>query len=193
MDLDDGFGRAIAEAREYREQARTYSTRVGVAVETFDGEVFGGFNMENKRHKGVHAEEAALIHAMLHGYNATDLRSLVVVYADSSGHNSGIFPACLSCLAFAWDYAHPKLNVVVADTDGELLYHERLDAVVEHPGEADTFPTHDISGRDELDNGAPRLPLHPELHDFYEQDPSFREFCETVGVEIPDGLVRGQR
>lgn len=184
---DAGFEQAIEEAVEYRDQARTYGTKVGVAVGTFDGAVFGGFNMENKRHKGVHAEEAALIHAMLNGYNATDLRSLVVVYGDGEG-DIDIFPACLSCLAFAWDYAHPKLNVVVADTAGDIKYCERLEDIVSHPGPADTYPTHEISGRGDLKNGEPRLPLHPELHDAYREDERFREFCGTVGVELPDGL-----
>ncbi|MDY6770898.1 MAG: hypothetical protein SV186_02985 [Candidatus Nanohaloarchaea archaeon] len=47
---------------------------------------------------------------------------------------------------------------------------------------------HDISGRDELQNAEPELPLDEELHGFYENDEEFREFCDQVGVEIPEGL-----
>lgn len=183
--VDEKLADTIETAVEYRDDARTFNTKVGAAVGTFDGDSYGGFNMENKRHRGIHAEEMAINHGMLDGYNGTDFRSLVIVYAEDGADETEIFPACLSCQAWAWDYTHPQLDVVVADTDGDLLYRTQLDELTDHPGPGTTYPSNRISGRDDLKNAEPQLSLDEELWEAYEDDEAFRTFCDMIDVDVP--------
>jgi len=186
--LDGTLDEAIETAVEYREDtARSFGTQVGAAVEMFDGSVYGGFNLENKGHDGIHAERMAINNALDDGYNATDFKSLVIVYQDEAHDDTEIFPSCLRCQAWAWDYTHPKLDLVVADSQGEPLYRTRLDEIIDPPGPAEPYPSNKIRGSKQLSNSEPRLPLDDQLDVFYEEDDMFRKFCDIIGVEgTPD-------
>lgn len=169
---------ADAAMRAREEDARTYDVSVGAAVLMYDGEVFTGANRENLRHDGVHAEEDAILAGLRAGYAATDFRALVVVFV---GEDDGtVTTPCLQCQATAWDYTHPRLEVIEVSTGGEPLYRTRLGELVDPPGDAAVYPSAEMMG--ELSNHDPQLPLAPELQDAYEDDDRFRAFCDAVGI-----------
>lgn len=172
-------------AVEARDDAMTYDVAVGAAVETYDGEVYAGFNIENMYHAGTHAEEMALLNGVADGYRATDFRRLAVVYQDDAVDEDERYPGCLHCQATMWDLTHPYLEIVVADGEGENHLETWLRDEVSGGGGA-TYPSSTVRAARDRANEQPRLPLATELHGFYEEEEAFQRFCDAVDVTIPD-------
>lgn len=180
FELDSTTKKAAEEAIKAQEQgAKSYDIKVGAAVEMYDGSIYPGFNMENMRHEGEHAERLAIKNALSDGYNTTDFKSLVIIFGQEE-HESITVP-CLGCQAVAWDYTHPKLEIVEVGTDGKPLYRTRLDELVDPPGEGvSAFPSVDMMGY--LSNREPKLPLADELVEAYHKDEQFQAFCDQLGI-----------
>jgi len=105
--------------------ALTFRSRVGAVLVADNNRTFLGFNIENYCHKGYHAEETALINALLHGYRGTMLRELYLTY-DFHGHSGNIYPMCGHCRQLYWEFTHPNLLVKVVSLDGEIRYTAKL-------------------------------------------------------------------
>lgn len=91
--------------------ARYSGLLVVAAVETTDGEVFGGTNVEVANYAlGKHAEEMAIIRALatrsLREPDARSDRWLETLYV------CGAAP-CGSCRQFAWEWAAPRARCVI--------------------------------------------------------------------------------
>lgn len=186
---DTGLDALVDAAIDARDDALTFNTAVGVAYETYDGEIFEGFNVETFSHKGYHAEEVGLVRAMAEGYSHTDFRRMVEVYQDASHETTELYPGCpLSCWGWWNEFTHPYFDVVVADTDGEVHYEATLDDILDLPGDGQVYPSNLLRENKVRQNRDPRLPLHEDLHDAYREDAEFREFCDIIDVEIPDAL-----
>lgn len=133
---------AVQEALRFREQARTFHSKVGIAFEMYDGRVIGGFNIETYAHKGYHAEEVALIRALAEGYNGIDFVGMVEVFQAAQHDEFEIYPACaLSCWGYLWEFTHPDLEIVVCDTTGKTHYECKLRDVLHPPPPALVFPS----------------------------------------------------
>ena len=137
--------KAIDIALKYREQARTFRSKVGIAFVMYDGNVMGGFNIETYAHKGYHAEEVGLIRALAEGYNGVDFVSMVEVFQDAGHDEIEIFPACgLSCWGYLWEFTHPDLEIIVCDTKGNVHYKCLLKDIVHPPAPGQVFPSDKI-------------------------------------------------
>ncbi|WP_336359427.1 cytidine deaminase [Haladaptatus sp. ZSTT2] len=114
----------IEAAREIQSAAHVpYSDyRVGAAVETADGTVFTGCNLENANYSNsLHAEEVAIAEAVKNGH-----RDFVRI-AVSSGRRDGVTP-CGMCRQTLSEFCDPNLTVLCDEgedvteyTLGELL------------------------------------------------------------------------
>lgn len=154
---DEKLKEAVKVALDYRELARTFDIKVGVALETYDGKIFGGFNVETYAHKGYHAEEVALIRALAEGYNGVDFRRLVVVFQDSRDEGVEIYPGCpLSCWGYLWEFAHPGLEIVVADARGKVHYKTTLKEIIHPPAPGRVFPSEEFRKRRPKLNSEPK-------------------------------------
>ncbi|GAB3665694.1 cytidine deaminase [Halopiger thermotolerans] len=103
----------IERAREIQSQAHVpYSEyAVGAALETADGEVFVGCNLENANYSNsLHAEEVAVAEAVKQGYD--DFARIAV----SSGRRDGVTP-CGMCRQTLAEFCDDDL-VVICD-EGE--------------------------------------------------------------------------
>ncbi|MFC7203510.1 cytidine deaminase [Haloferax namakaokahaiae] len=87
---------------------------VGAALQTTDGEVFVGCNIENANYSNsLHAEEVAIAEAVKNGY--TEFDRLVV----TSGARDGVTP-CGMCRQTLAEFCDEDLEVVCDLGDGEV-------------------------------------------------------------------------
>ncbi|ARS88507.1 cytidine deaminase [Natrarchaeobaculum aegyptiacum] len=102
-------------AREIQSAAHVpYSEyRVGAALETADGEVFVGCNLENANYSNsLHAEEVAIAEAVKMGHR--DFARIAV----SSDRRDGLTP-CGSCRQTLAEFCADGLEVICDDGDDE--------------------------------------------------------------------------
>lgn len=121
----------IAVAKAARENAFAHRSghKIGAAVLTTDGEMFGGCNTESAISSlGVCAEMSAIDHAVVHG--KYEFRALAVVDKELT------YPcgACLQYLCLFYQINNQEVEVIVASIDGrtekrnltDLLPHRYL-------------------------------------------------------------------
>ncbi|MFB6244092.1 MAG: cytidine deaminase [Halobaculum sp.] len=90
--------------------------RVGAALETTDGEVFVGCNIENANYSNsLHAEEVAISEAVKRGH--TEFERLAVV----SGARDGVTP-CGMCRQTLVEFCSESLPVVCVDGEEHVTY-----------------------------------------------------------------------
>ncbi|MFB6081478.1 MAG: cytidine deaminase [Halanaeroarchaeum sp.] len=116
----------LAAARDAMDRAHTpYSEYpVGAAIETADGTVFTGTNMEvSNFSNSLHAEEVALVRARMAGHDDFDR------VAVTSAKRDGVTP-CGMCRQTLAEFADPDLVVLAEDGEGSTTY--RLGDLLPH-------------------------------------------------------------
>jgi cytidine deaminase len=101
----------VAAARRAREHAHAaYSTfKVGAALETADGQVFTGCNIENATYGlTICAERVAIFKAISEGHHAF---TRIAVVADTTAPT----PPCGACRQILWEFAG-DIEVILANT-----------------------------------------------------------------------------
>ena len=104
----------VAAARQIQSQSHVpYSEyRVGAAIETADGDVFVGCNLENANYSNsLHAEEVAIAEAVKNGHR--DFSRLAV----SSSRRDGVTP-CGMCRQTLAEFCDDDLAIVCDEGDG---------------------------------------------------------------------------
>ncbi|SNR29930.1 cytidine deaminase [Halorubrum vacuolatum] len=97
--------------------------RVGAAVETADGTVYTGCNLENANYSNsLHAEEVAIAEAVKNGHDSFDR---VAVASDA---RDGVTP-CGMCRQTLAEFADGDLLVICDEGDGEVSDY-RLDELL---------------------------------------------------------------
>jgi cytidine deaminase len=120
----------IAAARQARERAHApfSNFKVGAALETSDGQVITGCNIENATYGlTMCAERVAMFRAVSDGYRA--FRRIAIV-ADTEAPT----PPCGSCRQILWEFGG-DLEVILANRTRETARH-RLSALLPHPFDA---------------------------------------------------------
>ncbi|WP_256686436.1 cytidine deaminase [Halococcus qingdaonensis] len=123
----------IARARDATESAHVpYSNyRVGAALETTDGTVFLGCNIENANYSNsLHAEEVALAEAVKNGHH--DFARLAV----ASSERDGVLP-CGMCRQSLSEFCDDDLRVLC--DEGESRSEYRLGELLPDAISADTL------------------------------------------------------
>ncbi len=136
-DRDSGFGirdskidDLIAAARAAREHARAdYSGfKVGAALETADGTIVTGCNIENATYGlTVCAERVAMFKALSEGHR--EFRRMVVVAPPKAPT-----PPCGACRQVLWEFAG-DLELILANATGETGRH-RMSELLPQPFDA---------------------------------------------------------
>nr|WP_281248591.1 cytidine deaminase [Domibacillus antri] len=114
MDMDQQ--RLIEEAKKARERAYVpYSTfKVGAALLTKDGRVFGGCNIENAAYSVVNcAERTAIFKAWSEG--ASEYAAIAVV-ADTKRP----VPPCGACRQVISELCPPDMTVILTNLEGDV-------------------------------------------------------------------------
>ena len=123
-DATDGLIAAAASAR-LRAHARYSHFLVGAALETVDGQVITGCNIENATYGlTLCAERVALVKALSEGFA---LFTRVAIVADTPT----LTPPCGACRQLLWEYCG-DIDVVIANLDGAQACH-RLSALLPLP------------------------------------------------------------
>jgi cytidine deaminase len=113
------YKKLIAEARAARELAYVPYSRfkVGAALETKDGRVFRGCNVENASYGLCNcAERTAFFSAIAHGYVPGDFTALAVI-----GDTDGPIAPCGACRQVILELGGNDLPVVLANLTGDVL------------------------------------------------------------------------
>ena len=112
---DEGLVTAAREAVE-RSYAPYSEYRVGAALETADGTVFTGCNVENANYSNsVHAEELAVSKAVAAGHRS--FQRLAV----SSDRRDGVTP-CGMCRQSLSEFCTPDLRVICDEGEANTSY-----------------------------------------------------------------------
>ena len=118
--LDNAMRRALIEAAR---QARNFAYapyshyRVGAAILTASGKIFGGCNIENAAFSPtLCAERVALVKAISEG--SYDLVACVVITENGGS-------PCGTCRQTLFEFA-PNLQILVANSNGDVLYERVL-------------------------------------------------------------------
>ena len=117
----------VAAATRYRENARAAHSRfrVGAALETADGKVYGGCNMENCTYGlTVCAERVAVWKAASEG--ESEFRRIAIV-ADTAT----LTPPCGPCRQILWEYCG-DVEVILSNLQGKQASY-RLSDLFPHP------------------------------------------------------------
>jgi cytidine deaminase len=116
---------AAAASARLRAQARYSGFLVGAALETVDGQIISGCNIENATYGlTLCAERVALVKALSEGHV---LFTRVAIVADTSVPT----PPCGTCRQMLWEYCG-DIEVVISNLDGALGRH-RLSALLPLP------------------------------------------------------------
>ena len=121
--------RKLAEiAWKYRENAHIYGrTRVGAAVLSDEGGVFGGCNVEHRhRSHDIHAEVNAISSMVANGHK--NLRAIVIVAKKKR------FTPCGACMDWIFEFGGPECVVAFqSEKDGELLIFRARELMPYYP------------------------------------------------------------
>jgi cytidine deaminase len=116
---------AAAASARLRAHARYSGFLVGAAIETVDGQIITGCNIENATYGlTLCAERVALVKALSDGHA---LFTRVVVIADTASPT----PPCGTCRQMLWEYCG-DIDVVISNLDGALGRY-RLSALLPLP------------------------------------------------------------
>ncbi|HEY0874141.1 MAG TPA: cytidine deaminase [Vicinamibacterales bacterium] len=115
---------AATEARNHA-QADYSGFKVGAALETADGRIITGCNIENASYSlTICAERVALVKALSDGHRQF---TRIAVVADTAAPT----PPCGPCRQLLWEYCG-DIEVVLANLDGPAASHSLLD-LLPHP------------------------------------------------------------
>ena len=124
VEAADSLIAAAASARLHA-HARYSHFLVGAALETDDGRVITGCNIENATYGlTLCAERVALVKALSEGY---ELFTRIAVVADTPS----VTPPCGACRQLLWEYCG-DIDVIIANLDGVQQRH-RLSALLPLP------------------------------------------------------------
>ena len=115
----NGSDRLVEAARRAREHAvATFSGfKVGAALETADGTVVTGCNVENATYGiTVCAERVAMFKALSEGHRAF---TRIVVVADTAAPT----PPCGACRQILWEFGG-NLEIILANLHGTRQHHQ---------------------------------------------------------------------
>lgn len=120
MTTQDLTQHLIAEAHQARERAYApYSKfKVGAAVQTKDGKIFHGCNVENASYGLCNcAERTALFSAIAAGYRPGDFAAIAV-----TGDTDGPIAPCGACRQVIIELGGPTLAVVLTNIKGDIKH-----------------------------------------------------------------------
>lgn len=122
---------AIKECLEWREKAVARKTYVGASLYT-NRRIISGYNLENRCHKGLHAEEIAVINARLQDINPKDIKGMIISF--SSNDITNLTFACGHCRQVLWEYTfNPNLLISEVNLKGEIIAEKTLGELYPFP------------------------------------------------------------
>jgi cytidine deaminase len=121
IDADDRDLIAVAASAAERAYCPYSHYPVGAALETDDGAVFTGCNVENASYPaGICAERVALVKAVSEGRRHF---TRLAVVTGTGGAPCGV------CRQMLYEFA-PDLRVIIADTAGKIIFDDALSVLL---------------------------------------------------------------
>lgn len=112
-------------------------TYVGATLYTEDNFV-SGYNIENRCHKGLHAEEVAIMNARFQGINPKDIIGIIITF--SKNDITQLTFACGHCRQALWEYTfNPNLLISEVDLDGNIIAEKTLSELYPYPYPLESF------------------------------------------------------
>jgi len=99
-------------------------TMVGALLYDDDGNTYEGYNIQNRSHKSYHAEEIAILNAILQGANITKMKGLLVSFSSTI---ENLTFCCGHCRQILWEYTlNPDLLISEIGLDGTVIETRKL-------------------------------------------------------------------
>lgn len=108
----------------------TCKTKIGCCLfDSYNYPLSQGFNIENRCHKGYHAEETAVINAILQGIDGSNIKGLMM-----AGTFDKIYPPCGHCRQIIWEYTkNPNLEIIILNEGDKETHNYKLDDIYPIP------------------------------------------------------------
>lgn len=135
---------AIDECLKARKKAIARQTLVGATLYT-NVDTISGWNIENRIHKGYHAEEVAILNARLQEIKSEEIEGIVVSFSrkDISKHTF----MCGCCRQMLWEYTfNPDLLVTEVDLNGRIVEEKTLRELYPNPFPLEEFKLEKCNG-----------------------------------------------
>lgn len=122
---------AIKKCLEARKLAIARRTYVGACIWT-DTDYYIGFNIENRSHKGYHAEEVAILNCYLNKVKPSSIKGMVISFGGDE--DKPTFP-CGHCRQAIWQYTgNPDILLVeVSIESGKILGEKTVGELLPYP------------------------------------------------------------
>ena len=119
-------------AREKAILIPSSSTRVGAVLFDSDGNKYLGYNIQNRVHKSYHAEEIAVLNALLQG---ADMKKMVGMAVSFSKTIKDLTFCCGCCRQVMWEYIqNPDLIIYeISIEDGSIVDSKMLSELYPFP------------------------------------------------------------
>jgi cytidine deaminase len=122
---------AIDLCLQAREKAICRKTKVGATLYSNDI-IFEGHNVENRCHKGYHAEEMAIMNAQQTNVDPKSFIGIIVSFSDNDIDKLTFM--CGHCRQYVWEYTlNPLLLVTEVDLKGNIVKEEFLEDLYPYP------------------------------------------------------------
>jgi cytidine deaminase len=116
--------KAIGDCLKARNNAIARKTKVGATLYT-DKNTVSGWNLENRCHKGMHAEEVAIMNARINGMNPSFIKGMIISF--SANNIDNLTFACGHCRQALWEFTfNPDLLITEVDLEGNIIAEETL-------------------------------------------------------------------
>ena len=133
--MSEVMQRAIVRCLQAREQAiliKTSSTKVGACIYDIFGNMYEGFNIQNRCHKSYHAEEIAALSYLIHKMDPKNALGIVISF--SANNIKRLTFACGHCRQIMWEtFRNPDFLVTEVDLDGKIIKTLTLEELYPHP------------------------------------------------------------
>jgi cytidine deaminase len=141
MSLAESYKYLIPFATRAVKNAKVIKTSpVGCVIETYDGNMFSGFNIESRGFPILHAEIVATISAIILGYRKQHFRRMLIAY-----NFKGVYPSCACCRQFLWEHANPDMKVACINLTDNKINEFKLGELYPMP-----FPEEYEESKDDL-------------------------------------------
>lgn len=119
------------EARKKAVLIPTSKTKVGALLYDIDGNIWEGWNIQNRCHKSYHAEEMAILNALLQKANMNHMQGMIVSFSSTI---KKLTFCCGICRQLIWEYIqNPNFLVTEVDLEGHILESKTINELYPNP------------------------------------------------------------
>ena len=129
---NNAITRCLEERLRHKGLRNIRKTYVGASIYTSDNLTINGFNIENRCHKGIHAEEMAVLNCIQYGIDPKTVIGIIVSFSNQDIKRLTF--CCGHCRQVLWEYTqNPDVLCTEVDLDGNIIKEVKLGDLYPYP------------------------------------------------------------